>query len=137
VALSHLLDTSVYCQPIKPKPLAPVRERWTALGDNALAVSAICEAEVLYGLELKKSAKLEALYDGSLKARLRVLPVDSGVAKHFASLKAWAKANGRSPADFDLLIAATAKTHRLTLATLNVRHFQGLPGLAVEDWSHV
>ncbi len=137
MALSHLLDTSVYCQPIKPRPLAPVRERWAALGDNALAVSAVCEAELLYGLALKKSPKLEALYDGSLKARLRVLPVDSGVAKHFASLKAWAKANGRSPADFDLLIAATARTHGLTLATLNVRHFQGLPGLAVEDWSQV
>jgi predicted nucleic acid-binding protein len=63
--------------------------------------------------------------------------VDSDVAKHFASLKAWAKANGHSLTDFDLLIAASAKTHGLTLATLNVRHFQGLPGLAVEDWSHV
>ena len=135
MALSHLLDTSVYCQPIKPKPLACVRERWTALGDDALAVSAISEAEVLYGLELKKSARFEALYDGLLKERLRVLPVDSGVARHFASLKAWAKANGRSPTDFDLLIAATARGHGLTLATLNMRHFQGLQSLTVEDWS--
>lgn len=137
MALSHLLDTSVYCQPIKPKPLASVRARWTALGDDALAVSAICEAEVLYGLELKKSAKLEALYDGLLRERLRVLPVDSGVARHFASLKAWAKVNGRSPTDIDLLIAATARGHGLTLATLNMRHFQGLPSLTVEDWSQV
>ena len=135
MALSHLLDTSVYCQPIKPKPLVSVRGRWTALGDHALAVSAICEAEVFYGLELKKSARLAALYDGLLKERLRVLPVDSGAAKHFAVLKAWARLNGRSPSDFDLLVAATARTHGLTLATLNIRHFQGLPGLAVEDWS--
>ena len=137
MALSHLLDTSVYCQPIKPKPLAPVRERWTSLGDDALAISAICEAEVLYGLELKKSARLGALYDRLLRERLRVLSVDSGVAKHFASLKAWAKVNGRAPSDFDLLIAATARTHGLTLATLNIRHFQGFPSLTVEDWSHV
>jgi predicted nucleic acid-binding protein len=137
VALSHLLDTSVFCQPIKPKPLPSVRERWTALGDDALAVSAICEGEVLHGLELKKSAKLEALYDGLLRERLRVLPADSGVAKHYASLKAWAKANGRSPSDFDLLIAATARGHGLTLATLNIRHFQGFPSLTVEDWSRV
>jgi predicted nucleic acid-binding protein len=61
MALSHLLDTAVYCQPVKPNALAPVRERWTALGDEALAISVICEAEVLYGLELKKSARLEAL----------------------------------------------------------------------------
>jgi predicted nucleic acid-binding protein len=137
VALSHLLDTSVYCQPIKPKPLAAVRERWTALGDDVLAVSAICQAEVLFGLELKKSARLEGLFDSLLRERLRVLSVDSGVAKHFASLKAWAKANGRSPSDFDLLIAATARAHKLTLATLNVRHLQGFPGLPVEDWSQI
>ena len=73
MALSHLLDTSVYCQPIKPRPLESVRERWTGLGDDVLAVSAICEAEVLYGLELKRSTRLNSLYDGLLKERLRVL----------------------------------------------------------------
>ncbi|MCI0744203.1 MAG: type II toxin-antitoxin system VapC family toxin [Verrucomicrobia subdivision 3 bacterium] len=135
MALSHLLDTSVYCQPIKPRPLEWVRERWTDLGDDALAISSICEAGVLYGLELKKSQLLTALYEGLLKERLRVLPVDSGVVKHFASLKAWAKANGRALSDFDLLVAATARAHDLTLATLNLRHFQGLPSLTVEDWS--
>jgi len=78
---------------------------------------------------------LIGLYRALLADRLRVLPVDSGVAKHFASLKAWAKVNGRAPSDLDLLVAATARGHSLTLATLNMRHFQGLPNLAVEDWS--
>jgi predicted nucleic acid-binding protein len=135
VALSHLLDTSVFCQPIKPRPLESVRQKWMNLGDDALAISAICEAEVLYGLELKKSQRLNALYDALLKERLRVLTVDSGVAKHFASLKAWAKVNGRALADFDLLVSATARAHDLALATLNLRHFQGLPNVTVEDWS--
>jgi len=135
MALSHLLDTSVYCQPIKPRPLDSVRERWTGLGDDALAISAICEAEVRYGLELKKSQRLNGLYQALLNERLRVLPVDSGVAKHFASLKAWAKVNGRALSDFDLLVAATARAHDLALATLNIRHFQGLPDVTVEDWS--
>jgi predicted nucleic acid-binding protein len=34
-----------------------------------------------------------------------------------------------------LLIAATAKAHSFILATLNPRHFIGIEGLAVEDWS--
>ncbi len=135
MALSHLLDTSVYCQPIKPRPLLPVQERWAAQGDDTLAVSTISEAELLYGLELKKSERLTALYHALLKDRLRTLGVDSGVARHFAFLKAWARVNGRVLSDFDLLIAATARTHGLTLATLNVRDFCNLPGVAVEDWS--
>ena len=137
MALSHLLDTSVYCQPIKPRPLESVRQRWAALGDDVIGISSICEAEVLYGLELKQSARLTALYNGLLKERLRVLAVDSGVAKHFASLKRWAKVNGRALSDFDLLVAATARTHDLILATLNIRHFHGLPNLTVEDWSQL
>ena len=132
--LSHLLDTSVYCQPIKPRPLAAVRERWTELGDDALAISVLCEAEILYGLELKQSERLSALYNSLLKGRLRVLPIDSGVARHFAALKSGARRNGLSPSDFDLLIAATARAHNLTLATLNIRHFEGL-GINVENWS--
>lgn len=135
MALSHLLDTSVYCQPIKPRPFPSVQQRWTTLGDDALAISVICEAEVLYGLELKKSSRLNSLYDLLLKERLRVLPIDSGVASQFASLKAWAKVNGRALSDFDLLISATGRAHNLALATLNLRHFQGLPGIIVEDWS--
>jgi predicted nucleic acid-binding protein len=33
------------------------------------------------------------------------------------------------------MIAATAVTYGLTLATLNARDFHGIPLLTVEDWS--
>jgi len=135
MALTHLLDTSVYCQPLKPRPLPAVEQRWRVLGDDALAVSVIGEAEILYGIELKQSARLLALYDQLLRNRLAVLPVDAAVAKSFSQIKAAARKRGFASSDFDLLIAATAKTHGLTVATLNVRHFEGVHGLAVEDWS--
>ncbi len=132
--LSHLLDTSVYCQPLKPHPLPAVEQRWRALGESALATSIICEAELLHGLELKKSTRLQASYDQLLKDRLPVLPVDNAVAKAFSVIKAACRKKGVSASDFDFLIAATAKAHGLVLATLNVRHFQGIEGLAFENW---
>ena len=135
MAVSHLLDTSVLCQPIKPKPLPTVERRWRAVNDSALATSVICEAELLYGLELKRSTRLNSLYDQLLKNRLPTLPIDSGVANTFAIIKAACRKKGFSASDFDFLIAATAKAHGLVLATLNVRHFQGIEGLAFEDWS--
>jgi predicted nucleic acid-binding protein len=133
--LSHLLDTSVYCQPLKPQPLPSVVRRWSSQGDETFAISVLCEAELLYGLELKKSARLDAMYDELLKNRLPVLIVDGAVAKTFAVIKANCRKKGASGSDFDFMIAATAKTHGLILATLNVRHFRGIDGLAVEDWS--
>ena len=133
--LSHLLDTSVYSQPIRKAPLQSVQRRWAALGDRSLSTSAICEAEVLQGLEAKGSDRLWRAYRSVLKDRVPVLPVDIRVAEHYARVQAASARAGRTRPAFDLLIAATALVHELTLATCNVRHFEGIEGLSVEDWA--
>jgi tRNA(fMet)-specific endonuclease VapC len=133
--VTHLLDTSVYSQPLKPRPSSSVMSRWNAIGNESLSVSVICEAEVLFGLEAKGSAQLDAAYTNLLEGRLTVIPVERDVGKEFAKLKAAAKKKGRLIPDFDLMIAATAKVHGLILATLNYRHFCEIDGVAVEDWS--
>lgn len=135
MALTHLLDTSVFCQPIKPRPLAPVIQRWEALGDQALAVSVLCQAEVLYGIALRSSSRLQAAYEAVLAGRLAVFPVDEAESQTYADMRAVLEKTGQRVPDLDLLIAATAKTQGLIVATLNVRHFSRIPDLAVEDWS--
>ncbi len=60
--------------------------------------------------------------------------VDEAIAKPFAELKAHCTSSGRPIPDLDLLVAAIARQHTMTVATLNARHFGGLPGVAVEDW---
>ncbi len=134
MAVTHLLDTSVYCQRLRPKPVGAVVRRWRELGDEALCISVICEAEVLFGLECKQSDRLWLEYGHYLKGRLPVLPVDSRVVATYAKLKSRLWRAGEPRSDFDLLIAATAKVHGLIVATLNVRHLTGIPGVAVEDW---
>jgi len=135
MAPSHLLDTSVYSQPLKPRPLPSVERHWRKHGDEALAISVICEAELRFGIEKKQSAKLRRDFAALLQGRLVSFDVNIAIAAAFGELKAQALRKGLGPSDFDLLIAATAKTHVLTVATLNVRHFIGLDGVVVEDWS--
>jgi predicted nucleic acid-binding protein len=135
VALTHLLDTSVYSQPLRRRWVRPAVERWRAAGDSSLCVSAICEAEVLQGLEHAGSERLWGIYEQHVRGRLVILPFDRAAAEVYAKLYAGERRAGRERPDFDLLIAATAMAHRLVLATLNVRHFAGIEGLAVEDWS--
>jgi predicted nucleic acid-binding protein len=60
--LTHLLDTSVYSQRLRREPLESVVRRWSELGDDALAVSAIGEGELHFGLELKDSPRLRLEY---------------------------------------------------------------------------
>ena len=133
--LTHLFDTSVYSQPLRPLPHQAVMLRWRSLGDEKAAISALCEGEVLFGIRLKGSAKLREAYDRLLRGRLEMLPDDGEVVAVFADLKTDAVKRGRPISDMDLLIAATAKAHHLIVATLNVKHFATLEGVAVEDWS--
>lgn len=135
MAITHLLDTSVYCQPLRKKPRTSVVARWKALGDASLCVSVLCEAEVLQGLAAKGSDPLWNRYRSLLAGRLPVLDVTVEVARSYAPMAGALIRGGRPRPVIDLLIAATAKSSGLVLATLNARHFEGIEGLAVEDWS--
>lgn len=135
MAATHLLDTSVYSQPIKRTPNTVALARWAALGDAALVVSAICQAELKFGLEKSGATTLLRDYESKLAGRLPILPVDETVADTYARLRKDCESQGLKVADMDLLIAATATAHDLTVATLNVRDFSKIPGLSYEDWS--
>jgi predicted nucleic acid-binding protein len=130
-----LLDTSVYSQPIKRRPLPAVVARWKARPESDYAVSAIAELEVLYGIRLAASEGLEASYRLILEGRFPVLPFDRDCALVYAGLQADSVRAGRTRPCFDLMIAATALVHDLELATCNAAAFAGLPGLRVADWS--
>lgn len=58
-----------------------------------------------------------------------VLPVDLAVAHRFARIRGELRRTGMLIPDADLLIAATALHHDLTLVTRNRRHFARVPGI--------
>ena len=71
----------------------------------------------------------------SLLTALHVLPVDEPVARRFGDVSAALRAAGTPLPTPDLLIAATALHHNLTMVTANRRDFDPVPGLPVEDWT--
>lgn len=135
MAKRYLLDTSVYSQPLRPKPLSTCQAKWQRYGDERLIVPAIAIAELEYGLFLKDSDKLWDAYRTVLKGRLATLDFTGSTASVFGELKASQTHRGQTVDDFDLAIAAMAVAHDLTVATLNARHFQRIAGLTWEDWS--
>lgn len=137
MALLYLLDTSVLSQPIKDHPLPRVLNRWSHLRDEALCTSAVCLAEVLQGLRDRESLKYWRRYRELLENQYPVLPFDDAVADTFARLAVALRRQGKPRPILDLMIAATACRHGLTLATLNAKDFAGIPDLAVENWNAV
>src|SRR5580658_1926459 len=110
--VTHLLDTSVYSQPIKKQPIQSAMDRWQAVGDNAIVSSVICEAEVLFGIRNERrknsSTKIHETYARLLKGKCDLLPVDYAVAEAYAELRDDLQSRGKTVAHMDLLIAATA-----------------------------
>ena len=135
MAATHLLDTTVLSQPIKNSPSAAVMDRWSDLGDSAVCTSAICVAELLQGLEIRQSKKYWRRYRELLENRFVALPFDQSVALVFGKVSAVLRSRGEPGPVVDLLIASTAIRHKLIIATLNTNHFDGIPGLHIEDWS--
>jgi predicted nucleic acid-binding protein len=115
--------------------MASVVTRWKAIGDASLCVSVLCEAEVLQGLEAKGSERLWDRYHSLLEGRLPVLDVTVEIARTYAILAGGLIRSGKPRPVVDLLLATTARSSGLVLATLNPRHFTGIEGLVVEDWS--
>jgi tRNA(fMet)-specific endonuclease VapC len=59
----------------------------------------------------------------------RMLGLDDQIMKRFAETRAFLRRRGQGIADLDLLIAATALHHDLTLLTFNQRHFARIADL--------
>ncbi|MCI0641323.1 MAG: type II toxin-antitoxin system VapC family toxin [Gemmataceae bacterium] len=65
-------------------------------------------------------------------ADMQILDFTESAIKRYQSLLKLKLKIGRT----DLRIAATALEHGAIVVTINVRDFQQVPGLVIEDWSH-
>jgi tRNA(fMet)-specific endonuclease VapC len=132
--LEYMLDTNICSYVIKNRPAA-LRERFDQLAE-ALCISTITLGELLYGVQksARRSQNLEAVEQ--FTARLEVLPFSVKAAAHFGQIRAELARAGRPGGAYDMLIAAHARSEGLVLITNNVREFQRMPGLRIENWAH-
>ena len=121
-----LVDTNVLSELPRPRPAASVL-RWLA-AQETIALSVVTLEELTFGVARATPtarARLGRWLDALLDARPIVLDVTPTIARASGELRAAREARGRRVAQADMLIAATALAHGLTLATRNVKDFEG------------
>lgn len=129
----YLVDTNVLSELPRPRPNADV-VRWLQ-SQTAVALSVITVEELAYGVArapAAKRAKLAQWLDGLLESAAHTFVVTEAIAKAAGELRAARESAGRRVAQADMLIAATALVHGLTLATRNGRDFVDC-GIAIVD----
>ena len=109
-----------------------------SVGDEEFFIAAITASELLHGVARAPTSATRKARQQLVESWLGlfvVLDFDLGVAREHASLWAKLAASGQAIGSHDLLIAATARFHDFSLATLNVKEFARVPGLALAETS--
>jgi predicted nucleic acid-binding protein len=134
-----LLDTCTLSESTYLRPHPGVQDWLTRHGDDC-AVSAASFGEIQYGVAcLPPSSKRNQLQAWALalaqRFEGRVLATDEAVWRQFGDLKASLRAIGRMQDALDMVIAATALHHGLTLVTRNTRYFEDTGIRLVNPWA--
>jgi toxin FitB len=128
--VSFLVDTNVISELVRPRPNQGV-VAWAGARET-LTLSVITLEEMLYGLALRRNMKVQRWLERFVEQRCNVLEVTASIARHAGTLRGQLAARGRVRSQADMLIAATAAQHGLTLATRNERDFDDC-GVPVEN----
>ncbi|WP_417546532.1 type II toxin-antitoxin system tRNA(fMet)-specific endonuclease VapC [Marinobacter sp.] len=130
--LKFMLDTNICIFTIKNRP-EEVREAFKR-HSGQLSISTVTLMELIYGAEKSANPERNLADVEGFAARLEVLPYDTQAAAHSGQLRAELARIGKPIGPYDQIIAGHARAQGLILVTNNLREFDRVPGLRVEDW---
>ncbi|MGQ0684562.1 type II toxin-antitoxin system VapC family toxin [Bradyrhizobium sp.] len=136
----YLVDTNVISAASPTRPVPPVLVEWMEAHSTSLFLSVVTVAEIEDGiakLRREGAARRSSHLSEWLEAVLhlygdRILAFDTPTARIAGALADRARGLGQAPGFADIVIAATARQHGLTILSRNLRHFEPL-GVSVLD----
>ena len=130
--IKYLLDTNIVIYVMKRRPI----ELLETFNQNAhrMAISAITMSVLHHGAERSEWVTQNIEVIEELASRLEILPYTEKASQHYGSIRSVLEKSGQVIGVNDLHIAAHARSEGLVLVTNNVREFERIPALAVENW---
>jgi tRNA(fMet)-specific endonuclease VapC len=99
------------------------------LTPGGVAISLVTLAELYEDAFSSSNPQAElAIYHAFVRS-FRKLGLSEPIVERFAEIRAFLRRRGQLISDFDILLAATALEHDLTVLTYNLRHLQRIPDL--------
>ncbi len=129
----YMLDTNI-CIYVLKNHSEKLRHKFKAIKD--ICISSVTYGELCFGIENGSINMKEKRWRqlGIFTQRLLIDPWGENAARHYGSIRAKLKKDGMPIGNNDLLIAAHARSIKSILVTNNVREFNRVPELTVENW---
>jgi len=128
-----MLDTNICIYIIKQKPLN-VKQKFESFEIGELCISSITVSELMYGVykSQKIERNLEALENFLMPFEIVEFNLDAAIA--YGKIRAALEKKGQVIGGMDMQIAAHAMSLGMTVITNNVKEFQRVDGLLLENW---
>jgi tRNA(fMet)-specific endonuclease VapC len=132
--MEYLLDTNICIYIIKKKPMV-VFEKFKNFTVGDIGISSITLAELQYGIE--KSSNAEKNREALQKFLTPIEIIDYGydATIEYGKIRTELEKKGVPIGPLDMLIASHAKSLDVILVTNNVREFERISGLKIENWA--
>jgi tRNA(fMet)-specific endonuclease VapC len=131
----YMLDTDICSYIIRERPLQ-VLEHFKQVEMEQLCISVVTYAELIYGVEHSSSKKVNRVVIDDFVQHLTIVPWDEEAAEHYGNIRAYLQTEGKIIGSMDMMIAAHARSRKMTLVTNNDKHFKRVPKLTVENWAN-
>ena len=130
--LKYMLDTNIAIYVIKRRPVAALET--FNLHAGQLCISSITVAELMHGVEKSAMPEHNLQQVEDFVSRLCVVDYGNKAAAHYGDIRAVLERKGKTIGVNDLHISGHARSEGLTLVTNNLREFERVDGLRLENW---
>ena len=129
----YMLDTNICSYIIRNRP-QKIREKFKEIEKNhTVALSSIVVSELLYGATKNGSPKLMKIVSSFIDNFI-IYDYSKISAKYYADIRSNLEKQGKIIGANDLLIASHALSLKATLVTNNIKEFERIDGLILENW---
>ena len=132
--MTYMLDTNICIYVMKKKPENVLR-RFREELDGGICISSITLAELEYGMKHSSDPVKNEQALLRFLAPLSVLPFGAAAASEYGEVRAYLQSRGTPIGPLDMLIPAHARAEGMALVTNNMREFERVPELDLENWA--
>jgi tRNA(fMet)-specific endonuclease VapC len=129
--MKYLLDSNICIHFLRGK--YNIIEKLNEVGIDNCAISEITLAELVFGAEKSDNPKKNHKLIEKFIGQLSILPIFDAI-QTYGKEKARLQSEGKMISDFDLLIGCTSIENDLIMVTENIKEFDRIKGIRIENW---